>query len=684
MSLFPQLGSAYLDESHPEILARMEASYAQSITILQAAWAEADTDQRFYAGDATLWADLYGNLPVNRRRMFNFNRIRRCIDMVSGYQRRNRKSTVVTGIENADDETADQFTKILMHVNRTENVLGTISDAFKGALITGMSFLEVYCDWRQDPVSGTIKVDHCALNSVIIDPFFRRIDLSDCNFIWKRTYLTKRQLFSLLPDKKEEILGLYGQDNRDGKFQFQPESYNYGMKNLITYDEYYYRDYRSQKMLVDTQTGETTEWKGEDKDEQLKMFLSQYPQITVIDQEIPTVHLAIVAQGRCLYDGPNPSGLDRYPFVPVMAYYLPETPYYPWRIQGMVRGLRDSQYLYNRRKMIELDILESQINSGFIYKENALVNPKDVFLQGQGRGLALKKDAQVTDVQQIQAPIIPPTMIELSKILGDEISQISGINEELLGSATDEKAGVLSMLRQGAGLTTLQNLFDNLDQAQKLLGDLMLDLVQTNYTPGKIAKILEGKQPAPQFYNKAFGIYSCAVEEGINTTTQRQMNFAQLMEMRAAQIPIPDYVLLDAATLQNKKELIDSIKMSTAKQQEMAQKQQEATVMELQSRVELAKARAQADRSLGIERVSRVEENEALAEERRAAAVKDEDQALLNLVKTLKEIDSVDIQSIEKLIQLNAMVKAQEAGNAEQVTKSNPAPAAETPSQGAM
>ena len=70
-------------------------------------------------------------------------------------------------------------------------------------------------------------------------------------------------------------------------------------------------------------------------------------------------------------------------------------PYFPHRVQGVVRGLRDAQYLYNRRKAIELDILESQINSGWIYKENALVNPKDVFtVAGQGRGLALKEEAQ--------------------------------------------------------------------------------------------------------------------------------------------------------------------------------------------------------------------------------------------------------------------------------------------------
>ena len=170
-------------------------------------------------------------------------------------------------------------------------------------------------------------------------------------------------------------------------------------------------------------------------------------------------------------------------------------PYFPWRIQGVVRGLRDAQYLYNRRKIIELDILESQINSGWKYKENALVNPKDIFLSGQGRGLALKDEANMTDVEQIMPPQVPPSMIQLSEILAKEVQEISGVNEELLGSAMDEKAGVFSMLSQGAGLTTLQILFDHLDLCAEVLGKLMIDIIQTNFTPGKVKKILETSEP---------------------------------------------------------------------------------------------------------------------------------------------------------------------------------------------
>jgi len=653
--LFPELGPQFYEENDNAILARMSTFYKDSITINQSFWEEAQIDTRFEAGDQTLWTDMYGLIPQNRRKQFNFNRIRRVVNMISGWQRRNRKSTVVTPVENGDMETSDQFTKILMWINQKEGVLETVSEAFHGSLVTGMNLLQVWVDYRTDPVSGSIKVDNCAHNTFLIDPYFRKKDLSDCNGIWKRSYLTRREVLSLLPEQEDQIMSLPAKDDRDGKFNYMPESFNVGPKDLMAYDEYYYKDYRTQKMLIDTVTGETMEWRG-DKDA-LKEYLRFYPQVTVTECEIPTVKLAVVVQGAVMYDGPNPIGTDRYPFVPVFGYYNPQMSDYSWRIQGVVRGLRDSQYLYNRRKVIELDILESQINSGFKYKIDALVNPKDVFLSGQGRGLALKQDAQMTDVEQILPPQIPPSMIQLSEILGREIQEISGVNEELLGSATDEKAGILSMLRQGAGLTTLQILFDQLDRSQKLLGSLMLDIVQSNFTPGKVQKIIE-EQPTAQFYNKAFGKYDAAVEEGVNTTTQRQMQFAQLMHLKEAGLPIPDTVIIEAATIQNKKDLIETMQNQADQQQQMEQMQLQAQLAEHEANIGLTKARTVADQGLGVERFSRVGENEALAVERRAEAEKDRAMGTLNIVKAMKEIEGIDIEQLEKLIMLARMLSA--------------------------
>ena len=660
MALFPQLGPAYYDERDKSILSRMESFYSESITINQSFWGEADIDNRFCNNDQTLWNDLYANLPANRRRQFQFNRIRRIVNMVTGHQRRTRKSTIVVPQENADELTADQFTRILMWIHNQDNTLETISDAFEGSLISGMNLLQVWVDYRNDPISGNIKVDNCSYNSFLIDPFFRKADLSDCNAIWKRSYLTKKEIIALLPDKAEEIAGIWAQDNKDQKFHFMPETYNYGRTNLVSYDEYYYKDYRTQKMLIDTESGESVEWKG--KDEDLRDFLSFYPSITVIDQDIPTTRLAIVVHGKVMYHDINPLG-DSYPFVPVFCYYAPEMPYWPNRVYGIVRGLRDAQYLYNRRMVTILDILESQINSGFKYKENALVNPADVFLSGQGRGLALKEEAQMTDVEQIQSPNIPPQTIQIAEMLGKEPEVLSGINEELLGSAVDDKAGVLALLRQGAGLTTLQKIFDQLDRSQRLLGKLMIEIIQNNFTPGKVKRILN-EDPSKQFYDKTFGKYDCTVEDGLNTQTQKQMQFAQYLQLREAGVSIPDDLMIEAATIQNKKELLEHIRQTQQAQAQQAQQASQIQMEQIQAQTRLTHANANATEGIGVERMSKVAENQANAR-------KDNDMAILNLIKAAKELEGIDLDHLEKIITLSQMTNPSENNLGVENGKSN-------------
>jgi len=668
MSLFPNPGPDF-NTTDDIILKRMEKFYTDAISINQSQWAEGDIDWRFYCGDQSVYQELYGNMAPLHRKNFSFNRIRRIVSLIEGFQRRNRKSTTVIPVEGSDQETADQFTKLMYYLNNREGVLDTVSTSFKGALISGMDLLQVYVDYRRDPVSGDVKVDNNAYNSFLIDPFFRKSDLSDCNTIWKRSYVSRKEAISLNPAKADEIEALQSfvaDKSGDMKFQFMPENYSISGKNLLSYDEFYYRDYRLQKMLVDSQTGETFEWRVDDE-AALREFLALYPQITTIDQEIPTVRVAIVVQGKVMYDGPNPMGIDSFPFVPVFAYFSPEVAYYPLRVQGVVSNLRDAQFLYNRRKVIELDILESQINSGFKYKADSLVNPADVFLSGQGRGLALKQEASMSDVEQIQPPQIPPSMFQLSESLSREIQEISGVNEELLGAADDDKAGILSMLRQGAGLTTLQNLFDQLDQSQKMLGKLILNVTQLNYTPGKIKRILN-EEPTPQFYNKNFGAYDCAIEEGANTSTQRQLQFAQLLHLRETGVPIPEDVLIKASTIQDKKDLIESIQAQQQAAQQQQQLAQEIELEEIKARTDLARARAVADEGLGMERVSRIQENQQLAVERAAQAqenIADSQAArmrgVLDMVKAMKELDDLDLAQIERLYNLAQQIKQQES-----------------------
>ena len=660
------LESSYIDNDK-DILNRMATIHKSSNYDTQNLWLQQSIDERFHAGDQSLWGEIYSALPLAKRKQFNFNKIRRIVNMISGYQRRNRKSLNIIPVENSDQETSDQFSKVIMWLNQRANAMNTISDAFMGSLITGMNLLFCWVDRREDPYSGDIKINNLGYNGYIIDPYFQKIDLSDCNYIWTCNYRSKRQIISLMPDRRKEIEDMAPTFNRNEYFNFLPQNYNNTNTDLLPYSEFWYLDYRDATILVDVENEDVMEWTG--PEENLRLFLMMNPRVKTKKIQKQTCKLAIVVNNQVMYHGKNPFKIDRYPFVPMMGYYQPTLPLYENRIQGVVRGLRDSQFILNRRQQILLDVLESQINSGLKVMEDSLIDDRDAFKAGQGQALFIKKDAPLgmESVQKIPPADVSPAFIQVIDQMNANMMDIAGVNEELLGSADDDKAGILSMLRQGAGLTTLQVLFDHCDEAVHNLGRIELDLIQANFTPSKISRIIEG-EPSQQFYNKTFQKFDCEVVEGSDTPTQRMLGFKQALHLKEIGIPITSRYLLEISTLQNKTELMEEVAQQEQQQQQMQEQQMKLQMMELEARANLANARAAADYGLEKERATRSISNLSLSEERRMEAIKDLNQSELDKIKAIKELQGMDLSHIQQSIEIMQAMKAQEAAQVEQAS----------------
>jgi hypothetical protein len=651
-----------------KILQYMEHVYNKNSFQTKAFWEEANIDSRFRAGDQN-----YGRFAcTGNSRPVTINHIMRTCNLITGHQRRSRKSLIVTPVNDSSLETSDDLSKTLFSVMKMASLQNTISTAFDSTITTGLSLLSLWVDYREDPVSGDIKVDSKPYSSFFIDPNFRKQDLSDCQYIWTRRWVSKNVAKSLLPGNDKEIDRLRFGGSGDGKFSSMPEAYDIDFKGLLSYDEFWYQDFRKQKLLIDIETGGSIEWMGSNED--LKKFLKDFPDVIEVDSTIPTTKLAIVIQDELFYHGNNPLGIDRYPFVPVLGYFYPEIPSYDLRVQGVVRSLRDVQALLNRRRTEEMDILESHQTTGWIYRAGALIDPKSVFKTGQGRGIALKEDSSPGDLEKITPPVIPPSMFEMSKILTEEIQQISGVNEELLGSAIDDKAGYLSMIRQGAGLTTLQTLFDQLDYSFKQVGSIVIELIQKNYTPGKIERII-GKKPTKEFYSKAFGKYDVVVEEGIDSSTQKAIEFQQLMSLEKMGVPIPKDSYIAATTVQGKKRLYENILLEEQKTKDEKELLFNLEVEDKKASTRDKNARAEANRGLGLERGSRVQENRALAVERIAKAQREKAQAVLEIEKGFKELKSLGLDNAHSGIELYGKIRESNAADSmidrQQVEKPN-------------
>lgn len=634
-----------------EIKQMMQSNYQDSITNLQTQWAQADLDERTWLGDPDMWGALYPSGVHWRRKMFNFNLTHSSVMMVTGHQRRNRKSTICVPVKSPVQKTADQFTKCLYHVH-SKNGYGVYSDAFeRGALVQGFGLVGIYPDLSTDPISPDICLRYVDFKSVLMDSYFRQKNLSDCRYIWTRQYFDRLEAMLLYPDHKKEIEQTpRGGSPKDDKFYYMPENFGLQVKNLMAFDEYWYLSQREATYAVDVQTQEVKEIFGDEED--IRVVLMQLKdKIRIIKKPRQTVKRAILINGRVLVDEERPYGIDRYPYVGFYGNFNPDTPYIGYKFKGLVRDMRDAQYLYDVQKLADLDILASQ-QQGLKVKKGALVTPDDAFNAGNGRVLVVSDKSDMNDVQPME--IIPPSpvILQMEDMLKSVMREISGVNEELLGAAVDDKAGVLSMLRQGAGMTTLQKYFDNFDDSQKECGDIIIEMIQHFWSYGKIKQVI-GEEPTPEFDDKAFFTYGAKVVQGVLTETQQQLELAQLFELqqRFGEIFPPDEIV-EAMTIQNKDRIIQ--KMQQAQQAQQEQKKQMAQLqmqqMQVDNETKLSYARAQD--GLSKERVAKIHTDVAVAEDKLKRAHTEDTAALLNVLKALKELEGMDLDQLGQKLQI--------------------------------
>lgn len=642
------------------VLNRMEEAWREGSPLWLQFQAEADIDMRMMAGDQEAFHS-YGARTYNywKRNQFICNKLRPAIQMIAGNQIKNRKTSILIPQESELQEPADELSKILLWSMSHANSFNQISQSFEKGISVGLSLLQHWLDYTNDPVNGDVRSSVINYTQVFMDPFFKRLDLSDCRYIWTRKWLTRDHIKILLPGREKEVDSLPSGGNADGRFAYQAEAINYQQKRLLPYDEFWYQDTRKKRVMIDENSGESFEWKGkkEEKEDFLEWASREGLRVREKTRFIPTIHHAIVVQNHPLVDIESPNSLDRYPFSPFVGFFNPEIPYMPLKLQGLIRNARDMQWSYNRRVKLELDYLESGINRGYIFDESAVVN-QDTLTENKGNGMhiPLKAGRDINaSIQPIPPAQIPPSWFQQKEVIQRDISQMMQANEELMGQADDAKAGVLEFLRQGANLTQLAPLFNSLDESQKIVSQIHLDLIQNNWSKEKLTRIL-GKEVNPIIKNKYFQKFDISIVDGAMTPTQQALEFRQLTEMIAAGLlpnsPEVLEVLIKTAPIQNKDDLIKAMQKGGEAQAQQAEAQAQAEAQTAEAQIALYKSQASANQGIASERFAKVQENEALAVERIKKAQSENDKSILDQAKAIKELAGVDLEQIIQALEI--------------------------------
>lgn len=648
---FPPWNNA-LEPNQGNVRQWLDNLYGKFQPIEQSRWNQSNIDTLFYAGSQTFINRYFNFTPGTSYQQFYFNLLQQPVNMVTGYQRQHRKSFNYIPTEGADPHTTDQYTRIITHVSNTEAIHEQFSKACELAAVSGMVLLQPYLDYTgDDPSQGSLKLKIWEYNAYLVDPYFRSPDMSDAQFVWCQEYISKKEAEARFPDKIENIAPMSGTPQRYGSFYFLPENYNMARNDLMVLSYVWYKWKRKKKRLYSPSRNQFFDFGG--GQEQLDEILYNIRDLEVVEVETPTWKLAVVLNDQLMFQGDNPLGFDDCPFIPVFWNYEPHINYYDLRVRSLVRTMRDTQFLLNRRIIINHDISESSINTGWMRKVGAVANEDNLKKSGQGYDVIVNEGYEMTDIQKIIPNAVPPSDMELANQLADLIFSTSGVNLENWSAQEDKQASSLTvLLKQAANLMVLQKYFDQWDYSLKMLGDKMLKIVLNNWNAAKCSLLL-GEEPSPHFYSKIFAKYQVIVEEGLLTATQRNLQAQQMMEINQmfGREVFPPSMIIPHMNLSGKGEAIEFLQQqeqqAQAVQQEATNIQhafEEAKLQELYSKAtsNLATARerhgrAEADIGLFEERLSEISQNRALATKHKVEAM----AKLVEVIKAYGEVEAM-------------------------------------------
>ena len=645
-------------------------AYDQATAGFGALQMQCKNDLKVFLGDP--WTNMDKlRFKKEKREPSSFPEIQMIINWISGYQIENTMSIRYDPTEDGDELTAEQLTALGTWVMQYSNGYEIINDGFEGCLKAAINLVNVYNDR-----DFNTEFDRFGYNQFLLDPTFSRRDLRDCHYGMMRKYITKAEAKMLLPGKEGmiESIDTNSADGRTEMYPYYTRPQLYGDK-LLAFDEFQQRTTIQRKVILIKPLNKEIVWQGTNS--QLTKYMKKLIQFDGIPPELlsvltrwePTVEVTVFLEGQEVSQGIDLFGIGDFSFTPIIAYYDPDYDRMEMKLRSVVRGLVDQQRASDKRMMAMTAVFEQQIGAGLDYEEDALVDDEDAFLTGSGKPRLFAKDALAQNRAKDRViPDIPAGMFQFEDLTTRKMLKSVGINEEMTGFAggktggkpggNPQVAGFLAKLRMAGGLIGLRGLFKNLALSKKVIGQKVLKLMQ-QYPLEKVRRILN-QEPSPQFQSRDFGKYDAATVAGIITDTQKNMFYADLVQLVDLLIrlkqPVPPFMLsmlMKNAPIAGKPELLKEIQKFEQQQQQAGQEQKKKQDMMQQLEIERVKGEIFANRGI--------------AAAQRAKAVEDISDAAYNRAKTAAEIE--DLARGRALELLKAAIDLEKIGQQNQEVK---------------
>jgi hypothetical protein len=449
----------------------------------------AEEDWHVYLGNQWAFVPERVRLQKEGRPELSINICKKNIDVIEGMQRQNKRDLKAFPMEGGDEAGSDVYTQMFRWVMRNNGGLDAVSMAFKDALVCGVGFIHPYICYEEDVINGEIRVIREDPFKILFDPHMTMPDLSDCYNILRHSYIQKNKAIMLWPDREKDLKKL------EGSAEMQVTNfheYHGSEKNMLNVIERWHKEKEKGEFLFNRADGIVRPVPDRyDRNDYVERMVGIGYEL--FEADLTVIRLQIVAEKDMLiYDGPSPFTKRNYPFIPVFCYYEPTCPQWEWRMQGMVRSIKDLQVEKNKRRSQLMNMVLSMPQAGFYKRRDANIDVNQ--LKEPGIKIVDVDDLDA-DLREMNNVNVGQPLITLEQLHDSDINRVS-LNPDMLGMVGGQQggsaasaAGVSLRLRQQQGMASMQGVFDNLNKSMRMLGKNLMCLIDEFYDITKVARI---------------------------------------------------------------------------------------------------------------------------------------------------------------------------------------------------
>jgi len=559
-----------------------------------------------YFGDGQ-WSDEdKALLDEQGRPIITINKIKPKISALIGYESQNSTIPKYLPNEEGDAVLADIITELNYHTLSKNKYPTVRNEVFEDETVTGRGNYCVRLDYSKN-LNGDIIVERFPWQDVKYLHHDKK-DASDCEGLCAERWISEGKLKLMLPEKllkeaeKNELFskdvyssgdvnidfsknGLIDLENNKFKLiQVQKKEYRKRSVILNADDEYY----------LDGMEGRLSGWL---LDKKTKDRLKSIPGFTIIDRMVEEIWIGLFAGAILISDRRSP--FSRFTLIPAYASKRGK------KVKGVVYDLVDPSRELNKRRSTISEMASKLSGGGYFYDDNTFDSEEDLVKFEEDRstpGFNVKVSDTERPPRREDAIPIPRDLLLLEQQSTEDLTEISGINEELVGIGSNAESTPLYIERKNSALIGNEYLFSGLALADTALALILIEAYRIVYTPDRVYQILAnnnkiksleggiklGNEPFEKYTQKDIeqlwtnvdmSHYDISIGFGDNTPTKQAADYKTWSKLREQGLELPAEFLLELSPMPpDQKNKLNEI--MGAQQQAQAQQKQEELASE--------------------------------------------------------------------------------------------------------